>query len=93
MISLDVHSLFTLVPRNDVLDFLERKPNAGLFTSPIPIRYFFRLIEICPNSCLLDWYGDIYRQTFGVATGSPLPPILANLYMESFETEVLPKFA
>ena len=89
MLSLDVQSLLTHVPLNYVLDFLERKTNAGLLTSPIPFNHFCRLIEICFNNCFLEWDGDIYRQTFGVAMGSPLSPVLANLYMEYFETEIL----
>ena len=90
MLSLDVHSLFTQVPLNDVLDFYERKANAGLFTAPIPFNHFRRLIEICANNCFFEWDGDIYRQTFGVDMGSPLSPVLANLYMDYFETEILP---
>ena len=93
MLSLDVQSLFTQVPLNDVLDFLERKTNAGLFTPPIPFNQFRRLIEICANNCFLEWDGDIYRQTFGVAMGSPLSPVLANLYMEYFETQILSNVA
>ena len=93
MLSLDVQSLFTQVPLSDVLDFLERKANAGLFTPSIPFNHFRRLIEICANNCFLEWDGDIYRQTFGVAIGSPLSPVLANLYMEYFETEFLPNVA
>ena len=93
MLSLDVQSLFTQVPFNDVLYFLERKANAGLFTPPIPFNHFRRLIEICVNNCFLEWDGDIYRQTFGVAMGSPFSPVLANLYMEYLETENLPNVA
>ena len=51
MLSLDVQSLFTQVPRNDVLDFLERKVNTGLFSPPIPFSLFLRIIEICANEC------------------------------------------
>ena len=50
MLSLDVHSLFTQVPLNDVLKFLERKANAGIFTLPVPFNYFRRLIEMCANN-------------------------------------------
>ena len=37
--------------------------------------------------------GDMYRKTFGVAMGSPLSPVLANLYMEYFETQILSNVA
>ena len=51
MLSLDAQSLFKQVTLNDVLDFLERKANAGLFTPPIPFNQFRRLMEIYVNSC------------------------------------------
>ena len=33
--------------------------------------------------------GDLYEQMDGVAMGSPLSPIVVNLYMEYFERKVL----
>ena len=59
----------------------------------IPFNHFCRLIEICANNCFLEWHGEIYRQTFGVAMGSPLSPVLTNLYMEYFDIEILPSVA
>ena len=90
MLSLDVKSLFTQVPLDDVLNFLERVVARGTWVPPIPFNHLRKLIEICANNCFLEWDGDIYRQTFGVAMGSPLSPVLANLYMEYFEREILP---
>ena len=45
--SLDVQSLFTMVPLNDVLDFVGRKVNEGSFSPPIPFQQFRQLFEIC----------------------------------------------
>ena len=43
-----------------------------------------------PNICLRSTYfvfqGQYYEQTEGAAMGSPLSPIIANIYMEHFET-------
>ena len=56
MLCLDVKSLFTQAPITNVLDFLERKANAGPFTSFIPFNHFRRLIEICANNCLIRYW-------------------------------------
>ena len=37
-----------------------------------------------------EWSDDICKQIHGVAVGSPLSPVLASLYMEYFEPEILP---
>ena len=78
MLSLDVQFQFMQVPFKDVFDFHERKANVGLFTPPILFNHFSRLIEICANNCYLEEDVDVYRQTFGVAAGSPLSPVLDN---------------
>ena len=88
--SLDVQSLFTMVPLDDVLDFIGRKVNEGSFSPPIPFQQFRQLIEICTKNNYFEWSDDIYKQIHGVAMGSPLSPVLANLYMEYFESEILP---
>ena len=42
------------------------------------------LIELC----LKIRFGDLfYEQVEGAAMGSPLSPVLANLYMEAFEKQ------
>ena len=33
--------------------------------------------------------GEFYEQTCGVAMGSPLSPVVANLFMEDFESKAL----
>ena len=34
---------------------------------------------------ILQFHGDIYEQFEGVAMGSPLSPIVVNIYMDNFE--------
>ena len=90
MISLDVTALFTNVPLDLVLDFLRRKHEEGIFSPPIPISEFLDLIKLCTDSTIFTFNGDAYQQKFGVAMGSPLSPVLANICMEMFESEYLP---
>ena len=89
MVSFDVTSLFTNVPLQDVLDFLVQKNREGLFQTDVPIDVFVKLIELCVNNNYFAFSNKFYKQTFGVAMGSPLSPVLANIYMEYFESVLL----
>ena len=89
LISFDVNSLFTKVPVHDLLEFLrEILENYDL---PIDSDICIKLLELCvlDNVFLAD--GMFYKQTFGFAMGNPLSPILSNIYMEYFESRLLPQ--
>ena len=44
-----------------------------------------RLVEICLRSTSFQYNNTYYEQIEGTAMGSPLSPVIANLYMEFFE--------
>ena len=93
LISLDVTALFTNVPLEFVLDNLKHAATSGIFSPPIPIAKFCELIKLCVDATIFVFDGEVYQQKFGVAMGSPLSPILANLCMEFLERnyiQVLP---
>ena len=90
MLSLDVTALFTNVPLEDVLDFLREKIENNSVAPPVPLEEFLELIRLCVDNNVFEFNGQYFRQKFGVAMGSPLSPVLAGLYMEHFETELLP---
>ena len=48
-----------------------------------------RLTELCLRTTYFEFDGDIYEQKDGAAMGSPLSPVLANIYMEMFEEEAI----
>ena len=89
MISLDVTALFTNVPLDFVLDNLSKKEEEGIFVPPIPIHSFLELIKLCVGSTVFTFDGHGFKQKFGVAMGSPLSPVLANLCMEFLESEYI----
>ena len=89
MISLDVTALFTNVPLEFVLSKLKEKHEEGIVNFPLPIDSFLDLIRLCVSSTVFSFNGEGFKQKFGVAMGSPLSPILANLCMEFLETEIL----
>ena len=47
------------------------------------------LVEVCLNSTFFTFRKDFYEQVEGIAMGSPLSPIVANIYMEMFEKRAL----
>ena len=49
----------------------------------------FKLLEFCLNSTSFVFQGQYYQQMEGAAMGSPLSPIVANIFMEQFEKEAL----
>ena len=87
LISFDVASLFTNVPVDDLLTFFREKFKDNIFC--IEIDLLVRLIELCVKDCKFQFNDDFYSMKFGLAMGNPLSPILANLYMEYFETVIL----
>ena len=47
------------------------------------------LVGLCLRSTFFGFQGELYEQTCGVAMGSPLSPIIDNLFMEKFEPKAL----
>ena len=48
-----------------------------------------KLLEFCLGTTYFIYDGDYYQQKHGAAMGSPVSPIIANIYMESFEQKAL----
>ena len=89
LLSLDVESLFTKVPIEDVLNFLSEKLLIYSDHFPLPVGKIIKLIELCVSNNIFSFNGNFYKQKFGCSMGSPLSPVIANLYMEYFETVLL----
>ena len=73
MVSYDVLSLFTNVPLHETIDILARKAFENCFNEN-------DLLHVATK-----FDGALYEQTDGVAMGSPLGPLLANVFMCSIE--------
>ena len=92
IISYDVQALFTSVPINSVLDIIkERLANDQDLhkRTTMSVNQIIKLLEFCLNSTSFVYQGQFYQQIEGAAIGSPLSPIVANIYMEKFEEEAL----
>ena len=55
----------------------------------IPIDNLIEMLTFCVETTYLEMGSDIYRQELGLALGSPLSPVLANINMEYFEERAL----
>ena len=53
------------------------------------VGHITRQLEYCLRSTYFVFQGKYYEQLEGAAMGSPLSPIIANFYMEEFETKAL----
>ncbi|CAH8435813.1 unnamed protein product [Dicrocoelium dendriticum] len=89
MFSLDVVSLFTNVPLEETIDYLcefilLRNINVG-----IPLDRLRQLLLMCTRNIQFQFNGTLYRQIDGVAMGSPLGPLLADVFMSKLECNQL----
>ena len=92
MVSYDVRALFTSVPIQPALKIIEKllKEDTGLQNrTTMSIKHIMNLLEFCLKSTYFTYQGKYYEQVEGAAMGSPISPIVANLYMENFELTAL----
>ena len=92
MMSYNVKALFTSVPITPALDVIEKllKEDPGLQSrTSMSTQHVMDLLEFCLRSTFFTFRGKFYEQVEGAAMGSPISPIVANLYMENFETRAL----
>ena len=90
--SYDVSALITSVPIDPALkiikDLLVKDPTLKDRTV-IGIDDIILLLEFCLKNTYFSFQGQFFEQVEGVAMGSPVSPIVANLYMEYLEQKAL----
>ncbi|XP_072030474.1 uncharacterized protein [Amphiura filiformis] len=88
----DVVSLFTNTPIDKSLDIikdrLEKDKTLNTRTNLTPDD-IIQLLQFVLTTTYFSFRGSIYRQVFGAAMGSPVSPIVANLFMEWLEQEAI----
>ena len=93
-VSSDIVSLFTNIPLDETIfiyaDFLYRGPSTSVL--PFPEDVFVELMEIASKSVSFIFKEVSYRQIDGTSMGSPLRPILANIFVGFHERLLFKKF-
>ena len=88
----DVSALFTSVPVPLALDIINNKLQQD---ADLPNRTnmaavnITELLDFCLSNTYFIFQGVFYEQTKGAAMGSAVSPIVANIFMEAFETRAI----
>ena len=92
IVSYDVSALFTSVPIDPAISIIRRKleldQELHLRTS-MNVEQITSLPEFCLKTTYFQFQGRFFEQLQGAAMGSPISPIVANLYMEDFENKAI----
>ena len=95
LVSYDVTALFTSVPVTESIEIIRRRlqndPTLPQRTT-LSADHVCDLLACCLNTTYFTFEGNFFQQTEGAAMGSPVSPIVANLFMEDFEEKALASF-
>ncbi len=97
LLSFDVVSLYTRVPVTESLQIIESRLQelSELPTDPVrdvtslSDRGIMILLRHVLEHCYFTWDSTLYRQQSGLPMGGRLSPIIANIFMEHLEHQVL----
>ena len=90
--SYDVSALFTSVPVHPALNIIKdllEKDHTLKERTVIEVSDIILLLKFCLKNTYFSFQDQFYEQVEGAAMGSPVSPIVANLYMEYLEQKAL----
>ncbi|BHF80662.1 hypothetical protein SprV_0702379000 [Sparganum proliferum] len=85
MFSLDVSSIFTNVPVTEKVDYICDFLSASQQEIGIPTKTLKELLLRCTLNVQFLFDNQLYRQVDGVAMGSPLGPLLADVFVSKLD--------
>ena len=93
--SYDVKALFTSVPVHPSIQIVKHRlqqdttlPQRTSMSTP----QIISLLEFCLTHTYFLFQGKYYEQVQGAAMGSPISPLIANIFMEEFDIKALQSF-
>ena len=90
--SFDVKALFTSVPVQPAIQIVKQRlqqDNTLPQRISMSIPQITSLLEFCLTHTYFLFQGKYYEQVQGAAMGSPISPLIANIFMEEFEVKAL----
>ena len=94
MVSFDVASLFTNVPLEETIEIISKRIYINKeITTDIPKQEMKELLILCTKHLHFTFNNETYIQVDGVAMGSPLVLLLANIFIVELETSIIPKLS
>ena len=81
--------LRSLDPALEVIRDLLEKHSTLKERTVLPMEDITLLLEFCLKNTYFSFQSEFCEQVKGVAMGSPVSPVVANLYMEYFEQKAL----
>ena len=88
MVTFDIISLFTNVPIHEAIEVIKErllKDETLEDRTALSVDEITHLLNLCLRTTYFVYQGEFYQQEDGAAMGSPVPPLVANIYMERFE--------
>ena len=91
MVLFDVKSFFTNVPLDRTIDIILRRIyDHKELETPISRSEMKEMFALCTKNFHFTYNRKIFVQTDGVTMGSPLGPVLADIFMTELEKTLLP---
>ena len=91
-VSFDVTSLFTKTPIPQALDIISerlRQDRTLKQRTKLTVEDIMQLLTFVAHTTYFKFQGHFYQQKFGTAMGSPVSPLIANLFMEDLEKKAI----
>ena len=92
MVSFDVKAFFTSVPIQSAITIIKKlleEDQSLQQRTTMSVNNITSLLEFCLKSTYFTYQGQYFEQLEGAAMGSPISPIVANLFMENFEEKAI----
>ena len=90
--SYDVSALFTSIPIEPAINIIKKhlEEDKELHNrTSMTVKHISCPLKFCLKNTYFSFQGRFYEQTEGAAMGSPISPIVANLFMEDLEVQAI----